>query len=70
MGGYESATHKNTRGDRMDMIAGVQHDVQVREDYRLLRSVGMSTARDALAFRGQSLCLPLGSQRLAPASRL
>ena len=34
--GYESATHRNTRGERLDMIAGVQHDSKVCEDYRLL----------------------------------
>lgn len=46
--GYESATHRNTRGDRLDMIAGVQHDAKVCEDYKLLRSVGIETARDAV----------------------
>jgi hypothetical protein len=48
MGGFESATHRNTRGDRLDMIAGTQHDVQARADYRLLRTLGMRTARDAV----------------------
>ncbi|HVW85827.1 MAG TPA: hypothetical protein VHB50_14155, partial [Bryobacteraceae bacterium] len=48
IGGFESATHRNTRGERLDMIAGAQHDVRVREDYRLLRAVGIATARDAL----------------------
>ena len=48
IGGYESASHRNTRGDRLDMIAGVRHDVKVREDYRLLRTMGMKTARDGL----------------------
>lgn len=48
MAGYESATHRNTRGDRLDMIAGVQHDVKVCDDYRLLRSAGIETARDSL----------------------
>src|SRR5947209_5875490 len=46
--GYESATHRNTRGDRLDMIAGVQHDSKVCEDYRLLPTVGIRTARDGV----------------------
>lgn len=48
MGGYESATHINTAGFRLDMIAGVQHDVQVEHDYKLLKSMGMFVARDAV----------------------
>lgn len=46
--GYESATHINPGGERLDMIAGVQHDAKAREDYRLLKEVGMRTARDGV----------------------
>ncbi len=48
MGGFEAATHINTAGERLDMIAGIQHDAQADHDYALLRSVGMKTARDAV----------------------
>lgn len=48
MGGYECATHINSFGQRLDMIAGVQHDVQVEHDYQLLKTVGMHVARDGV----------------------
>lgn len=48
MGGFESACHINKAGERLDMIAGVQHDRQVEHDYALLRSMGMQAARDGL----------------------
>jgi len=45
--GYESSTHINPEGKRLDMIAGVQHDLRAREDYRLLDDFNIRTARDA-----------------------
>lgn len=45
--GYESSTHINPEGLRLDMIAGVQHDTRAAEDYRLLSEFGIRTARDA-----------------------
>nr|MDQ2900084.1 amine oxidase [Acidobacteriota bacterium] len=48
VGGYESASHINGAGERLDMIASVQHDTQVEHDYALLRSMGMQTARDGI----------------------
>jgi beta-glucosidase/6-phospho-beta-glucosidase/beta-galactosidase len=46
--GYESATHINPEGERLDMAAGVEHDVNAREDYARLGKVGIRTARDGL----------------------
>jgi beta-glucosidase/6-phospho-beta-glucosidase/beta-galactosidase len=46
--GFESACHINTRHERVDMIAGVQHDRQAAKDYHRLREAGMSAARDGL----------------------
>lgn len=46
--GFEGATHINRRGERLDMIAAVQHDVQVEHDYALLHNVGIQTARDGI----------------------
>ena len=46
--GYESATHINKSGVRLDMIVATQHDLRVVEDYRLLRSVGITTAREGI----------------------
>ena len=48
MGGYECATHINTSGQRLDMIAGVQHDTQAEHDYALLKTMGMRVARDGV----------------------
>lgn len=46
--GFESATHINKDGQRLDMVAAVQHDRNVMQDYALLRSVGIRTARDGI----------------------
>jgi hypothetical protein len=46
MGGYECATQINAFGERLDMIASVQHDVQAEQDYALLKTVGIESARD------------------------
>ncbi len=46
-GGFESATHINRHGERLDMIATTQHDRHVAQDYALLRSLDLLTARDA-----------------------
>jgi len=48
MGGYECATHINPHGERLDMIAGTEHDKRALEDYQLLRSVGIRVARDGV----------------------
>src|SRR5947209_2103423 len=48
MGGFESACQINTLGVRIDMLAATQHDVQVREDYELVKSVGMRCVRDGV----------------------
>ena len=48
MGGFESATHINSFGRRLDMIAGVQHDSQAECDYHLLTTMGMRVARDGV----------------------
>jgi beta-glucosidase/6-phospho-beta-glucosidase/beta-galactosidase len=48
MGGFEGACHINRFNTRLDMIASTQHDVQAASDYRLLRTVGVDTARDGV----------------------
>ena len=48
MGGYESSYHINCFGQRIDMQAVVQHDRFAREDYRLLKEFGISSARDGI----------------------
>lgn len=48
MAGFESACHINRAGLRLDMTATTQHDQQAVEDYQLLHSIGISTARDGI----------------------
>lgn len=48
MGGFESSSHVNRHGRRLDLVAATQHDRQAGHDYALLRSLGMATARDAV----------------------
>lgn len=48
MGGFEGACHINSRGERIDLIAGVQHDLQALNDYRLMLDQGLGVARDAV----------------------
>jgi hypothetical protein len=48
MGGFECSTHIARGGRRLDMIAAVHHDLRADEDYGLLRSIGILTARDGI----------------------
>jgi len=48
MAGFESACQVNAAGERVDMIAGVQHDAQALRDYQLLSSVNIRCARDGI----------------------
>ena len=47
-GGFESASHINRHGQRLDLIATTQHDQFAVDDYRLLSTMGLHTARDAV----------------------
>ena len=46
MAGFESATHVNRAGQRLDMIAATQHDRFLDVDYANLRLMGISSVRD------------------------
>lgn len=48
MGGFECSTQITLAGRRLDMIAANQHDIRAEQDYALLQSVGIATARDGL----------------------
>jgi hypothetical protein len=48
MAGFESACQVNSAGERVDLIAGVLHDVHAREDYKLLHTVNIRCARDGV----------------------
>jgi hypothetical protein len=47
-GGFEGASHRRRDGIRVDSIASSQHDRRAADDYGLLRSIGIRTAREAL----------------------
>lgn len=46
--GFECSCHVNRAGRRLDMIAAVQHDIHAADDYALLASLGIRTARDGI----------------------
>jgi hypothetical protein len=48
LAGFESASHVNRHGERVDMLAVTQHDLQAEADYARLRRVGIHTARDGI----------------------
>ncbi|MDQ4075671.1 MAG: glycosyltransferase [Chloroflexota bacterium] len=48
LAGFESATHINGAGTRLDMLATTQHDQQVDKDYRALAALGIRTVRDGI----------------------
>lgn len=48
MGGFESSSHRRADGRQLDLVAATRHDELVREDYRMLASVGLRTVRDAM----------------------
>jgi mannose-6-phosphate isomerase-like protein (cupin superfamily) len=48
LGGFEASEHLNEDGLRLDQIAGTGHDVQVADDYRLCRRLGIAGVRESL----------------------
>lgn len=48
LAGFESACHVTRNGVRLDMMAATQHDRFVQDDYRRLRQVGITSARDTV----------------------
>jgi beta-glucosidase/6-phospho-beta-glucosidase/beta-galactosidase len=46
--GFECSCQINSHGRRVDMTAALRHDELAAEDYALLRSVGIRTARDGV----------------------
>ncbi len=49
-GGFECADHINRSGDRINLLTETQHDQRVREDYRMLKEVGISTVREGICW--------------------
>jgi beta-glucosidase/6-phospho-beta-glucosidase/beta-galactosidase len=48
IGGFESATHINKSGVRIDMVSATQHDSQVDDDYARLAEWGIQTVREGV----------------------
>src|SRR5690554_6175536 len=49
-GGFECADHINRSGDRINLLAETGHDQRVREDYRLLKDIGIETVREGICW--------------------
>lgn len=48
MGGFECSTHRNFRGQRLDVIAATRHEQFAAADYQRLINFGMRTTRDGI----------------------
>src|SRR4051795_6463567 len=48
IGGFESASHINGAGTRIDMVSATQHDQLVNEDYSRLAEFGIRTVREGV----------------------
>ena len=48
MGGFESSTHRDKRGRRLDLIASTRHDEFAEQDYARLMELGLGGCRDAV----------------------
>lgn len=48
LGGFECSTHRGRHGNRHDLIAATRHDEFALQDFRRLREVGITTAREGL----------------------
>lgn len=48
IGGFECSTHRGRHGYRHDLIAATRHDEFAVADYRRLREIGITTAREGL----------------------
>jgi hypothetical protein len=46
--GFESASHRNEDGVRVDMVAATQHAEEANEDYARLRNLGIRVAREGV----------------------
>jgi beta-glucosidase/6-phospho-beta-glucosidase/beta-galactosidase len=50
MGGYECTYAHREDGSKLDLLAATKHDLYCREDYQLLKDVGIKTVREGLAW--------------------
>src|SRR5690606_1686237 len=48
MAGFECSTHRRADGRRLDLVAATAHDRLAAADYRQVRDLGLTTARDGL----------------------
>jgi beta-glucosidase/6-phospho-beta-glucosidase/beta-galactosidase len=51
LGGFESACHRNRRGERLDMVRATEHDLRLDDDYAALREIGIATVREGARWR-------------------
>lgn len=48
IGGFECSTHRGRHGNRHDLVASTGHDLFALTDFRRLRKVGITTAREGI----------------------
>src|SRR5918912_481414 len=48
LGGFECATHRRSKGGRLDLVAATGHDRAAAQDYRSLGQHGIHTVRDGV----------------------
>jgi beta-glucosidase/6-phospho-beta-glucosidase/beta-galactosidase len=49
-GGFECADHINRSGERINLLEKTRHDSRVKQDYRLLKQVGILTVREGICW--------------------
>jgi beta-glucosidase/6-phospho-beta-glucosidase/beta-galactosidase len=50
MAGFECTYARTEKNYRLDMLSATQHDIRCRDDYRLLKELGIYTVREGLAW--------------------
>ncbi|MBF6598666.1 MAG: hypothetical protein ITF98_10655 [Fermentimonas sp.] len=50
MGGFECADHLNSFGNRVNLLKETEHDVRIKEDYKLLSVIGIKVVREGICW--------------------
>lgn len=50
MGGFECADHLNRFGDRVNLLKETEHDIRIKEDYKLLSEIGIKVVREGICW--------------------
>lgn len=50
MGGFECADHLNRFGNRVNLLKETEHDIRIKEDYKLLSDIGIKVVREGICW--------------------